>query len=105
MPRDAVSRTANVERTGRHKWVNNSLNMSSPIKYQCKLICHFRYFVVKYFNVFYILDLIELRHKIEIIKLIIAKEHISRRYFIRKIAVATIAKIPAEEEVCQFTRI
>ena len=22
MPRDAVSRTANVERTGRHKWVN-----------------------------------------------------------------------------------
>ena len=23
MPRDAVSRTANVERTGRHKWVNN----------------------------------------------------------------------------------
>ena len=25
MPRDAVSRTANVERTGLHKWVNNSL--------------------------------------------------------------------------------
>ena len=23
IPRDAVSRTANVERTGRHKWVNN----------------------------------------------------------------------------------
>ena len=22
MPRDAVSRTANVERSGRHKWVN-----------------------------------------------------------------------------------
>ena len=22
MPRDAASRTANVERTGRHKWVN-----------------------------------------------------------------------------------
>ena len=22
MPRDAVSRTANVERTGQHKWVN-----------------------------------------------------------------------------------
>ena len=25
MPRDAVSRTANVERTGRHKWVNEYL--------------------------------------------------------------------------------
>ena len=25
MPRDAVSRTANVERTGRHKWVNMEL--------------------------------------------------------------------------------
>ena len=24
MPRDAVSRTANVERTGRHKWVKGS---------------------------------------------------------------------------------
>ena len=24
MPRDAVSRTANVERTGRHKWVNEN---------------------------------------------------------------------------------
>ena len=24
MPRDAVSRTANVERTGRHKWVNQT---------------------------------------------------------------------------------
>ena len=24
MPRDAVSRTANVERTGRHKWVKSS---------------------------------------------------------------------------------
>ena len=23
MPRDAVSRTANVERTGQHKWVNS----------------------------------------------------------------------------------
>ena len=27
MPRDAVSRTANVERTGRHKWVNNNRGM------------------------------------------------------------------------------
>ena len=25
MPRDAVSRTANVERTGRHKWVNHKV--------------------------------------------------------------------------------
>ena len=25
MPRDAVSRTANVERTGRHEWVNKIL--------------------------------------------------------------------------------
>ena len=24
MPRDAVSRTANVERTGRHKWVKHN---------------------------------------------------------------------------------
>ena len=24
MPRDAVSRTANVERTSRHKWVNDA---------------------------------------------------------------------------------
>ena len=29
MPRDAVSRTANVERTGRHKWVNNSTSLNS----------------------------------------------------------------------------
>ena len=28
MPRDAVSRTANVERTGRHKWVNSKRNFS-----------------------------------------------------------------------------
>ena len=28
MPRDAVSRTANVERTGRHKWVNTSRSES-----------------------------------------------------------------------------
>ena len=27
MPRDAVSRTANVERTGRHKWVNIFLEL------------------------------------------------------------------------------
>ena len=27
MPRDAVSRTANVERTGRHKWVNHSIRI------------------------------------------------------------------------------
>ena len=26
MPRDAVSRTANVERNGEHKWVNNYIN-------------------------------------------------------------------------------
>ena len=26
MPRDAVSRTANVERTGRHKWVNSDFH-------------------------------------------------------------------------------
>ena len=31
MPRDAVSRTANVERTGRHKWVNMA-RISSIIK-------------------------------------------------------------------------
>ena len=29
MPRDAVSRTANVERTGRHKWVNIGLPILS----------------------------------------------------------------------------
>ena len=29
MPRDAVSRTANVERTGRHKWVHNTQISSS----------------------------------------------------------------------------
>ena len=29
MPRDAVSRTANVERTGRHKWVN-TLRLTLP---------------------------------------------------------------------------
>ena len=36
MPRDAVSRTANVERTGWHKWVNIRLNtiyhQSQPAK-------------------------------------------------------------------------
>ena len=37
MPRDAVSRTANVERTGRHKWVNNlssilaAISLSKPL--------------------------------------------------------------------------
>ena len=39
MPRDAVSRTANVERTGRHKWVKylwygsprNVFNMRTPL--------------------------------------------------------------------------
>ena len=32
MPRDAVSRTANVERTGRHKWVNKYLNFYNIFK-------------------------------------------------------------------------
>jgi len=29
MPRDAVSRTANVEHTGRHKWVNHVHHFAS----------------------------------------------------------------------------
>ena len=35
MPRDAVSRTANVERTGRHKWVKEGaqLNCAQIKKY------------------------------------------------------------------------
>ena len=30
MPRDAVSRTANVERTARHQWVNDWLGITGP---------------------------------------------------------------------------
>ena len=32
MPRDAVSRTAHVERTGRHKWVNVRLHITQSEK-------------------------------------------------------------------------
>ena len=31
MPRDAVSRTANVERNGGHKWVNKRLQSDSSV--------------------------------------------------------------------------
>ena len=34
MPRDAVSRTANVERTGWHKWVKNGLMYKTRFMYK-----------------------------------------------------------------------
>ena len=33
MPKDAVSRTANVERTGRHKWVNMHTRITMSIEH------------------------------------------------------------------------
>ena len=48
MPRDAVSRTANVERTGRHKWVKlraalqqNDIKFSSVTLLQIEVCLHF----------------------------------------------------------------
>ena len=38
MPRDAVSRTANVERTGRHKWVNYHLLGNSEERTKINLL-------------------------------------------------------------------
>ena len=38
MPRDAVSRTANVERTSRHKWVKQKYYNICGLKYSCLYI-------------------------------------------------------------------
>ena len=38
MPRDAVSRTANVERTGRHKWVKDNMTKQARISYYYSLL-------------------------------------------------------------------
>ena len=68
MPRDAVSRTANVERTGRHKWAAESENVmalhAEKLRWKIKLtdnkLCcsHdtskyliFEYFYVEYFEI------------------------------------------------------
>ena len=48
MPRDAVSRTANVERTARHKWVNCAL-IVRLIYALIEIIC-LRVFITNYLN-------------------------------------------------------
>ena len=48
MPRDAVSRTANVERTGRHKWVK--LYMLIVQKYQSYL--SYEIIIFPYYNIY-----------------------------------------------------
>ena len=53
MPRDAVSRTANVERTGRHKWVKEQVKKNINIKYVTveKLFSKFADFYSEFFSV------------------------------------------------------
>ena len=38
MPRDAVSRTSNVERTGRHKWVKNMESITESKSIQSEIV-------------------------------------------------------------------
>ena len=51
MPRYAVSRTANVERTGRHKWVDWEKVVIFPIAFfHCKFVIHTYIIVINIYN-------------------------------------------------------
>ena len=57
MPRDAVSRTANVERNGGHKWVNTKKRTSLPSlihNWRLQPFFSFIYFLLLYLTFFYL---------------------------------------------------